>query len=659
MDQVPVTIFTLARNKEGLRPVQVDVKLYRGLPRFDLLGLCDASVRESRGRIRAALESAGFILPRQHIVVSLSPASLRKRGSEYDLPIAVGILMASGQVPRIDALFALGELDLQSRVRMDWDARYWDFWREMARREIKVLLPNWIRADSLGEASSALCVGPFETDLNGHPKSFEEMQTARPAFTENQGRGGIYTLSSLKTLKLLLEQLLKMESVEVVAETKLKEEPPLQAERASSEDTGQAIEPLAEECAALRVLQNPGSMNLHDRHLGLQDWSYHPALARHFPEQASMMQDRAPILEEIRKQIRSLEHVDLRMIYGQSQAIRALALCLLGAHPSIFLGAPGCGKSMLARSAKLLQLQVKEIEVIRANAKTERRDLERWPTFCEVSHTVTPAQLIGGTRTEQSYLERARGGILYLDEIFHFAPGQLDLLKPAFDLGAFSIKEQMDTSREEILAYSQFLDSIYGAPWTESKKQALGEKDLGKLEQDSAKDRHFFFLATGNPCPCGHRFDRLRPCTCKDHEVERYLKKLKEPFCERIHLWHEMPTQEVTQLSMTVGYQNVEAEKIPEQIYLARLMAQERQKRLGLSQCWNAFLTPQDLGREGVLSETLLKEAESFAERFHLSVRGYHNLLKLTRSIADLEQKEEADLDDLYEAVSYRKEEHV
>ena len=100
-------------------PVELEISLSPGLPSFDVIGLIDSTIRESRGRIRSALISSGFNMPKGHIVVSISPSYLHKGGSAFDLPAALGILMVSDQLPRIEGkkIYAEGELTLTGELR--------------------------------------------------------------------------------------------------------------------------------------------------------------------------------------------------------------------------------------------------------------------------------------------------------------------------------------------------------------------------------------------------------------------------------------------------------------------------------------------------------------------------------------------------------------
>lgn len=99
-------------------PIEVEIRVKRGPPSFSIIGLGDAAVRESRERVLSALRASGYLAPSQ-ILANLAPAEVRKEGSQYDLPIAVGILVASGQVPRerLEGLAVFGELSLDGRVK--------------------------------------------------------------------------------------------------------------------------------------------------------------------------------------------------------------------------------------------------------------------------------------------------------------------------------------------------------------------------------------------------------------------------------------------------------------------------------------------------------------------------------------------------------------
>ena len=100
-------------------PVEVEVDVVNGLPNFDMVGLPSTAVRESRERVRSAIRNSGLDFPLQRITVNLAPADLRKEGPAYDLPIALGILVATGQIPgqRLQGAFWTGELSLDGKIR--------------------------------------------------------------------------------------------------------------------------------------------------------------------------------------------------------------------------------------------------------------------------------------------------------------------------------------------------------------------------------------------------------------------------------------------------------------------------------------------------------------------------------------------------------------
>ncbi len=115
----PVTVHCRAPVGLDTPEVQVEVHLGRGLPGLSIVGMVETAVKESRDRVRAAIQSTGFEMPDRRIVVSLAPADLPKTGSQYDLAIAIGILCASGQVPtrRLEGCEFLGELSLAGELR--------------------------------------------------------------------------------------------------------------------------------------------------------------------------------------------------------------------------------------------------------------------------------------------------------------------------------------------------------------------------------------------------------------------------------------------------------------------------------------------------------------------------------------------------------------
>ena len=108
---------SFADGPEGRNAI-IEISLSSGLPSFDIIGMCDASIRESRGRIMTAIRQAGFSIPKGHITLSITPSFIKKSGSGFDLPIAVGMLLVSGQIPGLSSLriFASGELSLKGEV---------------------------------------------------------------------------------------------------------------------------------------------------------------------------------------------------------------------------------------------------------------------------------------------------------------------------------------------------------------------------------------------------------------------------------------------------------------------------------------------------------------------------------------------------------------
>jgi magnesium chelatase family protein len=126
--------------------VEVEVDLGQGLPGMTIVGLPDASVQESRERVQAAIKNAGMVFPRKRIIVNLAPASVRKEGPAYDLPIALGVLIMNGLLPAetVEEALVIGELSLDGSVRHTRGCCRWPQWRD-SRVSNAYLYPNQTR----------------------------------------------------------------------------------------------------------------------------------------------------------------------------------------------------------------------------------------------------------------------------------------------------------------------------------------------------------------------------------------------------------------------------------------------------------------------------------------------------------------------------------
>ncbi|MDO5732942.1 MAG: ATP-binding protein [Eubacteriales bacterium] len=503
-----------------LREIRIEVVIRPGLPYFELLGGADRVLRESRGRVRAAIESAGFKYPRSHIIVSLTPADQFKSGSTYDLAIALAILQASRQIPSELEFSALGELDLRAKVLDTVE-------EEMRRRVL----------DSI-QAGRWTCNEFFLLPLGNEASTLDHC----------------FELSGLEEIKHFAE-----------------------------------------------------IWTTEDRE------AFHLWLRRRRQQFQKQLKPEA-LVEALEGELAQNQGPELELVFSQESALWALAMAIAGRHPCVFLGSPGCGKSHISRASRrfFLKLLIRSWKEYGEDLWDLRGD--RSHPYLEVSPSLTRAQFLGGPRQGRGAIELARGGILYFEELLHF---RLDILR---DL-------------------RQILDAVQG---------------LGAAEKELVQAADFLFLASANPCPCGQLFENRCLCHCNDGDIERYWKRFSNALIDRISLWPELRQVPSSDYASGLSYSNEDLESLSTAILKARIMQIDRYRRGEASSPFNACLDASSLGNEAIIAHEIQELAASMADVFHLSVRSYQNLLRLTRSLADLHGHEEICEADLLEAAAYR-----
>lgn len=309
---------------------------------------------------------------------------------------------------------------------------------------------------------------------------------------------------------------------------------------------------------------------------------------------------------------------DFADVCGQLEARRALEVAAAGGHNVLLVGPPGSGKSMLARRLPSIlpgmtfeeSIETTKIHSV-AGVLPQDMPLIRARPFRAPHHTVSAAGLAGGGRIPRpGELSLAHGGVLFLDELPEFSRDALEVLRQPLEDGSVTISRVSGT-----LTYPCSV----------------------------------MLVCAMNPCPCGYLGHPTRPCTCAKGAAARYLARISGPLLDRLDLHVEVPP---------VGFENLRQERgepsaaIRARVERARLLQQQRYAGAGVS-C-NARLTPALLREHCVLSPDASALLGAAYEHMGLSARAYDRILKVARTIADLDGSERIGEAHVAEAVQYR-----
>lgn len=506
--------------------VDIEVSILPGLPSFDIVGLGDSAVRESRDRVHAAICNTGFTFPVGRLIASYAPAWLRKEGSAFDLPLALAILAASRQIRLPEQTpCVIGELGLNGDIRRVPGV----FCRALTCRDMGIDR-IYVPAENSLEARSVLAQGTVGIrHLSEAARIFMPAQTQLPA-----GRWS-----------------------------------------ATEDGLTRSGDPVA----------------------GIV--------------QSGQEEQAIP---------------DVGQIVGQEKAIRALTIAAAGRHNLLLLGSPGCGKTSLAETLPGLLPDLTEDESIQvtriysaSGLLPEQGGLMHRRPFRNPHHAITRAAMIGGGAIPvPGEVSLAHNGVLFLDEMTEFRPDVLDLLR-----------QPMENCQVR----------------------------LTRLNHRMTYPADFLLIGAANPCRCGEYLEPTATCRCTPDKVREHLGRISGPLIDRLDLTAEMTRLSAESLADSVRPDRSQATRsaqIRRQVAGCWQVQADRCRRHDITLMPNGKASGLRLIRDLDIDEAVARFAAGAAHALNISVRGYHKLLRVARTIADLDGCGSISRDHVAEALQYR-----
>jgi len=328
--------------------------------------------------------------------------------------------------------------------------------------------------------------------------------------------------------------------------------------------------------------------------------------------------------EPIKKVLWRLENDEAKIenfsrVKGQKIAKRAIEIAVAGGHNILMAGPPGAGKTMIARCIPSIMPNLtfeEALEITKIHSIAGVLDLNKGVVterpFRSPHHTASIASLTGGGRdAKPGEVSLASYGVLFLDELPEYSRQTLETLRQPLEDGVITVSR---------------VNGTYEYP------------------------ANFMLVASMNPCPCGNYGNTSLQCTCSPSQIQNYLKRLSGPLLDRIDL--KIDVERVTYLDIANKNLEESSEEIKKRVDNARKIQQARFK--GTNIFTNSKMTSKMINEYCLIdseSEALIKLA---FEKYNISARGYSRILKVARTIADLEGLENINFNHIAEAIAYR-----